>query len=97
MSANLEVDLLRVRIMHMPDHADPVLVKHIADAEGEVVGIHLLRLFARFEGEGRLTFALGDELECGVAGETMTWQVIRLAIHTIGLVVHAAHDGEEDR
>ena len=96
MPAYLEVDLAVVGVQHVPDHAHLVLIQHVADAECEVVGIHLLRLLVRFQREGHLAVALGNQLEVGVAGESVTRQVVFLAVHAIGVVVHAAHDGEED-
>ena len=97
MAADLEVDLAGVGIVDMPYHAYLVVVEHVTDAQGEVVGIHLPGRLGGFEGEGNLPLALGDEPELGIAGKAMPRQVVLLAIHTISLVVHAAHDRKEDR
>ena len=94
MTANLEMDLAGVGVEDMPDDADLVAVEGIAHAEGEVVRIDFLRLLGRFEGEGDLTLILGDELEVGVAGETVTWEVILAAIDDVGVVVHTADNWE---
>ena len=97
MTTDLEVDLAGVGIVDMPDDTDLIVVEDVADGEGEVVGIDLLRGLGGFEGEGDLTLALGNQFEVGVAGETMTGKVVRLAIDGVGVVVDTAHDGEEDR
>ena len=94
--ANLEVNLAGIGVVDVPDDANLILVERVADGEGEVVGIDLLGLLRRFEGEGHLAGTLGNELEFGVAGKTVTWQMILLAINTVGLVVDGADDREED-
>lgn len=96
MSAYLEMDFLGVSIMDVPDDTYFIIVKDIADAEGEVVGIDLLRLFRRFEGEGNFMLALGNEFKYGIAGKAVTRQMIFLSVDSISLVVHAAHDRKED-
>ena len=96
MAAYLEMNLLGVGIMDMPDDTYFIIIKHIADTESEIVGIDQLRLCRRFKCEGDLTLALGDELEIGVAGKSVTRQVVFLSIDGISVVVHAADDGEED-
>lgn len=95
-AANLEVYLSLVCVVDVPDDTYCIIIKHVADAEGEVVGIDLLRVFRRFEGEGHLALILGDERKLGIAGKTVAGQMILLPVDTIGLVVDAAHDGEED-
>ena len=95
-AADLEVDLALVGVEHVPDDADGVAVEDVADAEGEVVGIDLTCLLARFEGEGDLAVALGDQFEVGVAGKAVAGKVVLLAVDTVGVVVDAADDGKED-
>ena len=96
MAANLEMDLAGVGVVHMPDDADLIAVEGIAHTEGEVVRIDFPGLFGRLEGEGHLTVAFANQLEVGIAGKTMTGQVVLLTFGLIGVVVDAAHDGEED-
>ena len=95
-AANLEVYLSLVSVVDVPDDTYYIIIKHVADAEGEVVGIDLLRVFRRFEGEAYLALIMGDERKLGIAGKTVAGQMIFLPVDTIGLVVDAAHDGEED-
>ena len=94
--ANLEVNLAGIGVVDVPDDANLILVERVADGEGEVVGIDLLGLLRRFEGEGHLAGTLGDELELSVAGKTVARKVILLTIYTIGFVVDGTDDGEED-
>ena len=95
-TTNLEVDLLGIGVVDVPDNTDLIAIERVADGEGEVVGIDFLGFFARFEGESYLARALEDELEIGIASETMARKVVLLSINGIGVVVDATHDGEED-
>ena len=45
MTAYLEMNLLLIRVVDVPDDTYLITIKHVADAEGEVIGIHLLRVF----------------------------------------------------
>ena len=88
MTTNLEMNLAGVGVVHMPDDAYLITIEHIADAQREVIGVHLLRGFGRFEGQGNLPVAPGNELELGIAGKAVARQVILPAIHAIGLMIH---------
>ena len=72
MTTYLEVYLQLVRIMDMSDDTYLIIVKYVADAEGEVVRIDFLGLFARFEGEGHLSLTLGDERKVRISRKAMT-------------------------
>ena len=48
------------------------------------------------EGEDHLVVGLGHEGELRIPGEAVTRKVIFLSIDGIGVVFHAAHDGEKD-
>ena len=97
MTSYLEMDLAGISVIDMPDNTDLIIIEHITDGEGEVVGIHLLGLFRRLESEGHFTSTLSDKLEICIASKTMTWQMVFLAIDAIGIIVDTAHDREEDR
>ena len=96
MTAYLEVNLAGVRVVDVPDDANLVVIEHVADAEGEVVWIDLLRLLRGLQHKGHLALTLGHEFELGIAGKAVTRQVILLAVHTIGFVIDAADDGKKD-
>ena len=96
MAAYLEVYVARVGVLHVPDDVQLVAAQPIADSQVEVVGVDLQCLLRLVQGVGHLVFALGDEGELRVAGEAVARQVVLLAVDGIGVVVDAAHDGEED-
>jgi hypothetical protein len=97
MTTYLEMDLAVIRVVYVPDDTNPVIIEHVTDTEGEVVGIDLLRLLRRLEGKGDLTLTLRNQFELGITGEAVAWQMVLAAIYTIGLIVDTAHQRKEDR
>ena len=97
MTAYLEMNLLFIRVVNVPDDTYLITVKHVADAEGEVVRIDFLCLFGGFKGEGNLPVVLSDQFELCITGETMTGQMILLSIYSISLTVDGAYDREKYR
>lgn len=97
MTSYLEVDFTGIVVADMPDDANLIVVEDIADGEGEVVGVDLVRLLGGLEGESDFALTLVNQLKLGVAGKTVTWQMVFFAIYAIGPVVNTADDGEKDR
>ena len=71
-SANLEMNLLGVGILDMPDDMYLVVFKAVGDGEGETVGIDFQGLFTVMEGEGDFLGSLANQRKLHVTGKTMT-------------------------
>ena len=95
--AYLEMNFALVRVVYMPYHTYLIIVYHVAHAQYEVVGVHLLGFLARFQDQRYLSWTLTYHLKRRVSGETMPWQVVFLTLSAISFIVYTAHDGEEDR
>ena len=96
MGTKLEVKGTLTRVVDSPPTGEDGLTKLVVGCEGKGIGID-------FEGVGRgreLHYDLGgrlaDELELGVAGKAMLWQLIRLSINMIGIIKNLADYGEKD-
>jgi hypothetical protein len=96
MTTNLEVYLTGVGVVDMPDYSDLVGIEYITDTEGEIIGIDLFCLFRRLEGESHLALTLSNEFEIRITGKSVTRQMILFPLHTVSVIVDAAHYGEKD-
>ena len=94
--AYLEVNLLGVGILDMPNDMNLIAFQTIGDGQIEVIGIDLQRLLALMEGKGHLVVGLANKREVHVAGKTMTRQMILATINPIGLVVNTTNDRKQD-
>ena len=97
MTTNLEVNLLAVSILYMPYHMNTVPLQAVSNSEVKTIRINLQRLLRLMESQRDLLCRLADNGKHGVASESVTGQVILLAIDPVGLVVYATYDGEQYR
>ena len=80
----------------MPDDVNPVAFQPVGHGKVEAERIHLQRLFALVQSQCDTVVTLSDDGKVLVAGKAMAWQVILLALHAVGVVLHAAYQREED-
>ena len=96
-TANLEMDIALVGILHVPDNVNFITFQLIGHSEVKAVGVYLQCLLTLVESVCHTVWSLGNELELGIACKTVTGKMILLAIYTIGIIIDAAYDGEQDR
>jgi len=82
-TAYLEVNLLGVGVMNMPDDVDGVLLQTVGDAEHESVWVLLHCLFRVFQYVCQAVVGLTDEFKLGVAGKSVTLHIECLSLGAI--------------
>ena len=95
MTANLEVYLVVVGVLHVPDHVDGVALQPIGHGQIKVVGIGAMGVDGVVQGERHALSRLVDEREVHVAGKSVAFHVVAESIDAIGVFPQSAHDGEQ--